>query len=229
MLEKYKDKNIGFKYLEKLDDLYKYLWNNIEGFWIENFKILQRKFYAVFTNINSHICRYKNVCPYIFSDNKICKFINFDLKHYINKVFDFLSNNNIFVNIFIKKIKNFTKIFTGIKNNKKWLENTHSNYNLVNKNKLNLIFNTKVEEIIKNYKNLTLKYQVNNRKQKENYDCIIRSIGFESNKIELKTTKPVFYVGWCRKSTGSIDSALRDSKMVVDEIMNFFKLKNNIR
>jgi thioredoxin reductase len=86
--------------------------------------------------------------------------------------------------------------------------------------RLNLIFDANPVELSKD----TILYTVNNKLRKECFDFAVNSTGFIPNKIDFKTEKPVYHLGWCEKAKGNIGDSAIDARNLTDKILNEIKL-----
>lgn len=89
----------------------------------------------------------------------------------------------------------------------------------ISKPQLNLIFNTSPQNIKKYGDQVEIRYFVHDKLRKSVFDAAISSIGFVPNFPIIKTTKPVYYTGWCVSPRGNIGNALVDAKNIVDNII----------
>lgn len=83
--------------------------------------------------------------------------------------------------------------------------------------KLNLRFNTEIEEFIKKGGKYLLKF---NTGEEIAYDSVISSLGFLPNELELKTKKPIYKLGWCDVPRGNINDALYSAKKLASKILS---------
>ena len=61
--------------------------------------------------------------------------------------------------------------------------------------------------------------------KRERFDHIISCIGFIPNKIEIETSKPIYYVGWCNIPKGNIGTAMIDAKEISEKIVSEMTFK----
>lgn len=85
--------------------------------------------------------------------------------------------------------------------------------------RLNLIFDANPVELSKD----TILYTVNNKLRKECFDFAVNSTGFIPNKIDFKTDKPVYHLGWCEKARGNIGDSAIDARNLTEKILNGIK------
>jgi len=88
------------------------------------------------------------------------------------------------------------------------------------KPQLNLLFNASPYRVNPKQSQLEVAYLLGNAPKTGIFDAVISSIGFIPNPVEIKTSKPVYYSGWCVRPRGNIGDAMIDAKNTVAAIMS---------
>lgn len=86
--------------------------------------------------------------------------------------------------------------------------------------RLNLVFNSYPQKILQRGKRIEMNYFVENTLKTDVFDAVISSIGFVPNDVKIKTSKPVYYSGWCVRPRGNIGDAMIDANNTVNHILN---------
>lgn len=84
---------------------------------------------------------------------------------------------------------------------------------------LNLVFEAEASKLQKKTNGIEVVYKRKNSLHKEVFDCVISSIGFIPNIPEIKTTKPVYRIGWSRHPRGNVWDAQLEAKNKAKEIL----------
>lgn len=87
---------------------------------------------------------------------------------------------------------------------------------------LSLVFGADVESIEKvgSSGGVRVRYGVGGSLKEQVFDSVISSIGFVPNVPDIKTEKPIYYLGWCATPRGSITDSKRDAELAVEKILS---------
>ncbi|KAM0680712.1 hypothetical protein GINT2_000983 [Glugoides intestinalis] len=94
---------------------------------------------------------------------------------------------------------------------------------------LDLIFEAEATKLEKKENGIEVIYKRKNKLHKDVFDCVISSIGFIPNIPEIKTTKPIYRIGWCEHPRGNIWDAQVEAKSKAKEIIKQMKAKEIVR
>ena len=89
-----------------------------------------------------------------------------------------------------------------------------------------LLFNKEIIEANKREDKIEVLFKDTSGVHKEVFDTAVSSVGFIPNKIEIKTSKPVYYSGWCVNPKGNIGDAQANAKRCVEDILSKIKEQN---